>query len=193
MKLQDMMYIALFAAIVGVLGFFPPIPLPFSPVPITAQTLGVMITGGVLGARRGTLSLLLFIALVAIGAPLLSGGRGGFSALIGPGGGYIMSWPLAAGIIGYLVERNWHTLKLPKVLLFNFLGGIVLVYACGVTYLSFIGNLPWIPTAISAFAFLPGDVIKMFVAGYITIKINKVYPLIKIQKSKSSKQLKQVI
>src|SRR5690625_7350257 len=75
MKLQDMMYISLFAAIVGVLGFIPPIPLPFSPVPITAQTLGVMLAGGILGARRGGLSLLLFIALVAIGTPLLTGGR----------------------------------------------------------------------------------------------------------------------
>ena len=192
MKLQDMMYIALFAAIVGVLGFFPPIPLPFSPVPITAQTLGVMLAGGMLGARRGALSLLLFIALVAIGTPLLTGGRGGLGALIGPGGGYIMSWPLAAGAIGYLVEKSWQTLKLWKIFLFNFIGGIVLVYACGVTYLSFIGNLPWVPTALSALAFLPGDLAKTFVAGYITLKISKVYPLIKIQKSRTGKQIRRV-
>lgn len=192
MKLQDMMYIALFAAIVGVLGFFPPIPLPFSPVPITAQTLGVMLAGGMLGARRGALSLLLFIALVAIGTPLLTGGRGGLGALIGPGGGYIMSWPLAAGTIGYLVEKSWQTLKLWKIFLFNFIGGIVLVYACGVTYLSFIGNLPWVPTALSALAFLPGDLAKTFVAGYITLKISKVYPLIKIQKSGTGKQIRRV-
>ncbi len=187
-----MMYIALFAAIIGVLGFFPPIPLPFSPVPITAQTLGVMLAGGVLGARRGSLSLLLFIALVGIGVPLLSGARGGLGVLIGPGGGYIMSWPIAAGTIGYLVERNWHKLNLSKIILFNFIGGIVLVYACGITYLSFIGNLPWIPTALSALAFLPGDLTKVFVAGYITLKINKVYPLLKIQKPKKGKHLKQV-
>ena len=192
MKLQDMMYIALFAAIVGVLGFFPPIPLPFSPVPITAQTLGVMLAGGMLGARRGALSLLLFIALVAIGTPLLTGGRGGLGALIGPGGGYIMSWPLAAGTIGYLVEKSWQTLKLWKIFLFNFIGGIVLVYACGVTYLSFIGNLPWIPTALSALAFLPGDLAKTFVAGYITLKISKIYPLIKIQKPGTGKQIRRV-
>lgn len=192
MKLQDMMYIALFAAIVGVLGFFPPIPLPFSPVPITAQTLGVMLAGGMLGARRGALSLLLFIALVAIGTPLLTGGRGGLGALIGPGGGYIMSWPLAAGAIGYLVEKSWQTLKLWKIFLFNFIGGIVLVYACGVTYLSFIGNLPWVPTALSALAFLPGDLAKTFVAGYITLKISKVYPLIKIQKPGTGKQIRRV-
>ncbi|MBM7599199.1 biotin transport system substrate-specific component [Virgibacillus halotolerans] len=192
MKLQDMMYIALFAAIVGVLGFFPPIPLPFSPVPITAQTLGVMLAGGMLGARRGALSLLLFIALVAIGTPLLTGGRGGLGALIGPGGGYIMSWPLAAGAIGYLAEKSWQTLKLWKIFLFNFIGGIVLVYACGVTYLSFIGNLPWVPTALSALAFLPGDLAKTFVAGYITLKISKVYPLIKIQKSRTGKQIRRV-
>ena len=192
MKLLDMMYIALFAAIIGVLGFFPPIPLPFSPVPITAQTLGVMLAGGVLGARRGALSLLLFIALVAIGAPLLTGARGGLGTLIGPSGGYIMGWPLAAGTIGYLVERNWHHLSFFKIILFNFIGGIVFVYACGVTYLSFMGNLPWIPTALSSLVFLPGDLAKVFVAGYITLKINKVYPLIQIRKSNKAKHLKQV-
>jgi len=182
MKLQDMMYISLFAAIVGVLGFFPPIPLPFSPVPITAQTLGVMLAGGILGARRGGLSLLLFISLVAIGTPLLTGGRGGIGPLIGPGGGYILSWPLAAWIIGYFIEKNWHALKLWKIILFNFAGGIVFVYACGVTYLSFVGNLPWLPTAVTALAFLPGDLTKACVSAYITLKINKAYPLVKGKK-----------
>ncbi|MBP2258492.1 biotin transporter BioY [Virgibacillus alimentarius] len=178
MKLRDMMYISLFAAIVGVLGFFPPIPLPFSPVPITAQTLGVMLAGGILGARRGGLSLLLFIILVAIGTPLLSGGRGGLGPLLGPGGGYIISWPIAAWTIGYLVEKSWNKLSLWKILLYNVLGGILLIYAGGVTYLSIAGNLPWLPTAISALAFLPGDLTKAVVSSYITWKISKAYPLI---------------
>jgi len=192
MKLQDMMYISLFAAIVGVLGFIPPIPLPFSPVPITAQTLGVMLAGGILGARRGGLSLLLFIALVAIGTPLLTGGRGGLGPLIGPGGGYILSWPIAAWIIGFFVEKGWYSLKLWKVVLFNFIGGILFVYACGVTYLSLVGNLPWLPTAISALAFLPGDLTKAFVSGYLILKISKAYPLVKVKQSKIEKQMKKV-
>src|SRR5699024_718681 len=106
MKLQDLMYIALFAAIIGVLAIFPPIPIPFIPVPITAQTLGVMLAGGILGARRGGLSVLLLLILVAVGAPLMPGGRGGLGVLIGPGGGYVLAWPIAAFVIGYLAEKG---------------------------------------------------------------------------------------
>ena len=75
MKTRDLAYIALFAAITAVLGLLPAVPVPAVPVPITAQTLGVMLAGAVLGARRGFLALLLFLALVAIGLPLLAGGR----------------------------------------------------------------------------------------------------------------------
>ncbi|WP_077328793.1 biotin transporter BioY [Virgibacillus siamensis] len=190
MKLQNMMYISLFAAMIGVLGFFPPITLPLIPVPITLQTLGVMLAGGVLGARRGGLSLLLFILLIVIGLPLLSGGRGGIGPLIGPSGGYILSWPLAAWTIGYLMEKNWHSLNLGKVVLFNMIGGIFIVYFFGVTYLSFVGNLSWGAAAISSLIFLPGDLTKAVVSGFIAIKISKTYPL--ISKIHNEKQLKRV-
>jgi len=177
LKLQDMMYISLFAAIIGVLAFFPPLPIPIIPVPITAQTLGVMLAGGILGARRGGLSLLLFIILIAIGAPLMAGGRGGLGVLIGPSGGYIMAWPIAAYVIGYLTEsikdRNvW------KLILCNMIGSILVIYTCGITYLSIIGDLPWGSTALSSLIFLPGDLVKIVIASVITVKINKVYPLL---------------
>lgn len=178
MKLQDMMFISLFTAIIGVMAFFPPIAIPGIPVPITAQTLGVMLAGGLLGARRGGLALLLFIALIAVGVPLLAGGRGGLGVLFGPGGGYILSWPIAAFIIGYLVEKNFASLNVFKLVIFNILGAIIVVYLCGITYLSFASQLPWLPTALSAFVFLPGDLIKTVIASLIIIKVNQVYPLI---------------
>ena len=178
MGLRNMMFVSLFAAIVGVMAFFPPIMLPIIPVPITAQTLGVMLAGGVLGARRGGLSLLLFVALVAIGVPLLAGGRGGLGALIGPGGGYVWAWPIAAFVIGYFVEKNITSLTFLKLMLFNIIGAIIIVYAIGVTYLSFISELPWGPTALSSLVFLPGDLIKAIIASAVVLKINQVYPLI---------------
>lgn len=106
MKTKEMVFAALFAALIGVLGMIPPIPLGFIPVPITAQTLGVMLAGSFLGKKTGSLSLILFIVLVALGLPLLSGGRGGFSALVGPSAGYILSWPVAAFCIGYATEKS---------------------------------------------------------------------------------------
>lgn len=171
-----MMYVSLFTAIIGVMAFFPPIPIPFIPVPITAQTLGVMLAGGLLGARKGGLSLLIFILLIAIGAPLLAGGRGGLGVLFGPGGGYVLSWPIAAFIIGYLTEKSGAKLNYWKLVLFNVLGGVFFVYLCGVTYLSILSKLPWGPTFLSSFAFLPGDMVKVFIASYITMKIRRAYP-----------------
>src|SRR5699024_11604592 len=126
-----MMYVSLFTAIVGVMAFFPPIPSPFIPVPITAQTLGVMLAGGLLGARRGGLSLLIFILLVAVGAPLLAGGRGGLGLLFGPGGGYILVWPLAVFIIGYFTVKTGNRLKLWKLVIMS----CVIWYVYSVTWL----------------------------------------------------------
>lgn len=178
MNLRNMMYVSLLAAVVAVLGILPPITLPFTPVPITAQTFGVMLAGAVLGAKRGGLSLLIFVLLVAVGAPILSGGRGGFGVLIGPSGGYILSWPIAAFIIGYLVEKSWNHLSLWKMVVFNIIGGVIVVYACGITYLSMVTDLTWAQSAISALTYIPGDLIKAVLSGTIALQIHKAYPLI---------------
>ncbi|AQX26114.1 biotin transport system substrate-specific component [Bartonella sp. Raccoon60] len=78
MTTKDLTYISLFAALYAVLGFFPPIFLPFFlGLPITAQSMGPMLAGSILGAKRGAAASALFLFLVAIGLPLLAGGRGG--------------------------------------------------------------------------------------------------------------------
>jgi biotin transport system substrate-specific component len=101
-KTRDLAYIALFAAITAVLGLLPAVPVPAVPVPITAQTLGVMLAGAVLGARRGGLAILLFLVVVAIGLPVLAGGRGGLSVFAGPSAGFLYAWPVAAFVTGLL-------------------------------------------------------------------------------------------
>ncbi|WP_134701771.1 biotin transporter BioY [Ammoniphilus sp. YIM 78166] len=178
MKTKNMMYVALFAAIMCVLGFLPPIPLPYSPVPITVQTLGVMLAGGILGARLGGLSLVVFLLIVAAGAPVLSGGRGGFSVLIGPSAGYLWSWPIAAFLIGYFTERFWHRLTLWKSFAINVLGGILLIYSIGVPVLAMITEMPLDKAAISAVTYIPGDLIKAFIAAYVAMKMRSMKPII---------------
>ncbi|MBM7551488.1 biotin transporter BioY [Thalassobacillus pellis] len=178
MKLRSMVYASLFAAMIGALGLFPPIVTPFTPVPITAQTLGLMLAGSILGAKRGALSLFIFILLIAIGVPLLSGGRGGLGVFFGPSGGYILSYPIAAFIIGYLVEKCWNRLNVWYLMVFNFIGGILFVYLCGVTYLSFITNTPLSKAAWTALIYIPGDILKIVIASMLAAQINRVYPLI---------------
>jgi biotin transport system substrate-specific component len=102
--------IALFAALIAILGLIPKIDL-VSGVPITMQSLGIMLCGTVLGARRGALAAGLFLALVAAGAPLLSGGRGGLGVFLGPSVGYLLGFPLAAFAAGWIVQR-WQSAHL---------------------------------------------------------------------------------
>jgi hypothetical protein len=81
------------------------IPLPFTPVPITGQTFGVMLVGAGFGARLGFLALLLYLLEGLLGLPFFSGGGSGLSHLAGATGGYLLAFPLAAGLMGWFVER----------------------------------------------------------------------------------------
>ena len=183
MNTKDMVYVSMFAAIMCVLGFIPNIPIPLSPVPITVQTLGVMLAGGLLGARLGGLSLLVFLAIVAVGAPVLSGGRGGLSVFIGPTAGYLWSFPVAAFIIGYLTERLWDGLTVWKAFLVNFLGGALLMYAIGTPVVAIVTNIGMDKAIIANFIYLPGDLIKSAIAAYIAVKIKAIRPMIEKDKT----------
>jgi biotin transport system substrate-specific component len=176
-RTKDLAYIALFAAITAVLGLVPA--LQVGPVPITAQTLGVMLAGSVLGARRGFLSQLLFLALVAVGLPVLPGGGGGLAVFAGPTAGYLISWPIAAFVIGLLTERVWDRYNVAWGVLANVLGGIVVVYAIGVPVLKAVAGLPWTDALwFGAAVFIPGDLVKAVLAAVIAAQVRRSYPVI---------------
>ncbi len=177
MKTRDLAYVALFAAVIAVLGTLPAVNV--GPVPITAQTLGVMLAGSVLGGRRGSFAVLLFLVLVAVGLPLLAGGRGGLGVFAGPTAGYLFSWPVAAFVIGSLTERSWHRYTVLRGTLFNVLGGIVVVYAVGVPVLQAVTGSGWGTTLWSGAAvFVPGDLFKAFLAAAIADVVRRSYPVI---------------
>jgi biotin transport system substrate-specific component len=176
-KTKDLAYIALFAAITAVLGLVPAISV--GPVPITAQTLGVMLAGAILGARRGFLSQLLFLVLVALGLPLLASGTGGLAPFVGPSAGYLFSWPIAAFVVGLLTERFWARYNLAWAILANVIGGIVVIYAIGVPVLAAVANLsPKAAIVSGALPFLIGDGIKAVLAAAIAVQVRKSYPVI---------------
>ncbi len=104
-KLKGMVFAALFAALTGAVAWFK-IPLPFTPVPITLQTLMVLLSGTVLGPYYGALSMVIYLALGAIGLPVFAGGSSGAGSLLGPTGGYLFSYPVAAFVIGYLLQKK---------------------------------------------------------------------------------------
>jgi biotin transport system substrate-specific component len=174
MSNRDLVYIALFAALTIVLGLIPAIPLSFIPVPITARSLGVMLAGSLLGAKRGGLAMLLFLLLIAIGIPQASGGSG-LGVFFGPRGGFLLGFPLGAFAIGWLTERFWRQLNLGNAILANAIGGIVVVYAIGLPWLAVLAGHE---TALSAVAFLPGDLIKVGIASLVAVIVKRSYPLI---------------
>jgi len=176
LETRDIVHCALFAAIVAALGLVPPIPLGFIPVPITAQTLGVMLAGAVLGAWRGLVALALFDLLVAAGLPLLAGGRGGFGIFLGPTGGFVLSWPLGAFLTGWLAERFGRS-GVPALFACCVAGGIGAVYAVGVLWLALIGGLPWNKAAMGLLVFVPGDLIKAGVAAFVAVAVRRAYPV----------------
>ncbi|WP_146816050.1 biotin transporter BioY [Alkalibacillus haloalkaliphilus] len=182
MKLVHLIYVSMFAAIMGVLGLLPPIPLGFSPVPITLQTLGVMLAGSILGARLGpkyaALSQVLFLLIVATGMPLLSGGRGGIGVFLTPSAGFLISWIASAYVIGYLCQRL-KTVVVWKMLLINLVGGVFVVYLIGVPVQAMMMEIPVTQAAIYSLSFLPGDVLKVVGASFIAVKLYHAAPFMK--------------
>jgi len=174
---RDIVYVSLFAAIVAALGLLPKIQL-MSGVPITAQSLGVMLAGGVLGARRGGLALLLFVILVLAGLPLLAGGRGGLGLLASPSGGFLLAFPVAAFVTGFMVERFWHKITLPIMIVANIVGGIVVLYCIGIPWLAIAGGFTASKAAMLSAPFLPGDLIKAVLAAIAAMAVKRGYPLI---------------
>ncbi|WP_065408841.1 biotin transporter BioY [Pseudobacillus wudalianchiensis] len=172
MKTREITYVALFAAVMAVLGMVPPITLSFTPVPIVLQTLGVVLAGGILGARLGFMSQATFLLLVAAGLPLLSGGRGGIGVFVGPSAGYLFSYPIVAALLGFLLSR-FQVLTLKKILLVNLTAGVFTLYLFGIPVQAFVMDLPLVHTIKISLVYIPGDLMKATVASYLVYKLRK--------------------
>lgn len=171
---RNLTHIALFAAMIAVLGLIPKIDL-ISGVPITAQSLGIMLCGTVLGAKRGFLAVLLFDVLVAAGLPLLSGGRGGIGLFVGPSAGYLLGFPFAAFVAGLVVEK-WRVAVGVAAFAGAVIGGIVVLYAFGIPGMALALGKSLPEAALLATPFLAGDLVKAVLAGLVTQSIAQARP-----------------
>lgn len=171
---RNLTHIALFAALIAVLGLIPKIDLA-SGVPITAQSLGIMLCGTVLGAKRGALAVLLFLALVAAGLPLLSGGRGGIGVFASPSVGFLIGFPVAALVIGWFMERTSLSPALAATAA-SVIGGIGVLYIFGIIGMSVMLGKTLGEASFLAMAFLPGDAVKAVLAGLITQSLARMRP-----------------
>ena len=170
LKAKDIVYSALFATLTAVLAYIT-IPLPFSPIPITGQSLAVMLAGCVLTPIQAGLSMLTFLFMGIIGLPVFSGGRAGIGVLVGKSGGYLIGYLVGAVIISILVRKSKSKITMFLACLF---GGIIVVHILGASWLGYVTGMG-IGKAImvGSVPFLPGDLIKAVAAVAIGVRLNK--------------------
>ncbi len=138
--------------------------VPWTPVPFTAQTAAVLLTGAALGWRLGGLSMLLYLAFGAIGAPIYSDGDAGIARLLGVTGGYLVGFVVAALLVGWLAERGWDR-SVPRAAVLMVLGNLV-IYAIGVPVLALVAGFgPVEAVQKGALPFLWSDALKIVVAA----------------------------
>lgn len=166
--IRSMALCALFAAITAVLS---QLVLPIGPVPISMSTLAVFLAGGLLGARDGAISQLIYLLIGAVGVPVFSGFSGGLGKLTGPTGGYIIGYIFMALVIGLIVPHCGNKLR---CLIPTFTLGLAICYAFGTLWYIVLTHTG-IGAAMAACVvpFLPGDAVKIILSAFLTVKLSR--------------------
>lgn len=170
-KTSNMLMCGLFAALTGVAAGIV-IPIPFTPVPVSMATLAVMVAGGVLGSRLGTVSMIVYLLIGAFGVPVFSGFTGGIGRLAGPTGGFLIGYVAMVFVVGFMIEK------------FGTRGVIVncaaMVLGTGICYgigtgwfMAVTGSVLWTALVSCVFPFLIGDVVKILVAAWLVQRLRK--------------------
>lgn len=160
--LRDLSLIALGALFVAALAQIK-IPLPFTPVPLTGQTFGVLLVGAALGSKRGAASMALYILLGTLGLPVFAGGASGLAYLSGATLGYLVGFAAAATLIGWLADRGLE--RSVRTSLIPFLAGTLVIYVFGVAWLAILLGSLSKAVAAGLLPFLIGDAIKLIAAA----------------------------
>ncbi|QBE48828.1 biotin transporter BioY [Leucobacter triazinivorans] len=181
----DLALIATFAAFIAVCAILPAITIA-GPVPFTLQTFAILLTGAVLGARRGFLAAALYLAIGAIGLPVFAGGAAGLAPFAGPTVGYLLSFPLAAAATGAIVSRiPRRGVTLGALLIFlAALVGVVVNHGLGILGLVWRADMTFGQAALADLVFLPGDVVKALLAAVIAAAVHRAFPALLPRRSR---------
>jgi biotin transport system substrate-specific component len=161
---------AVFVTVLTIAAAQVSIPLPFTPVPFTLQPMVVLLGAAALGSRLGTSSQILYLALGIVGMPVFAASPvlpQGVARLLGPTGGYLMSYPLAAFVTGYLAQCGFDRRYLTSVLAMG--AGLAIIFSCGVLWLAFGVPHAGLSAAVASglVPFVLADVVKLFVAASV--------------------------
>lgn len=172
-SILDIVYIALFAAIISVCSL---ISIPIGAVPVTLQILGICLAAGFLGLAKGTTSVVIYILLGLIGIPVFAGGTSGFAKLASPTGGYIVGFIFTAIIIGLAVKLFGRKLW---VLIVSMVVGVLVCYAFGTAWFIILynnsGKSMDLANALSLCVtpFLPFDAVKIVISAVLVNRLHK--------------------
>ncbi|MCC6299997.1 MAG: biotin transporter BioY [Anaerolineales bacterium] len=139
------------------------IPLPFTPVPITGQTFGVLLIGAALGSKRGAAALILYLIEGGLGLPFFAGGGRGLGILTGATAGYLAGFVVAAYVVGWLAERGLE--RSVRTSIIPFIIGTVIIYLFGVAWLGHVLQSYSKAIELGVLPFLIGDAIKLILAS----------------------------
>jgi biotin transport system substrate-specific component len=160
------------------------VPVPFSPVPMTLPPLAVLVVGGLLGGAAGLGALLLYIALGIAGLPVFAAGGSGVARLLGPTGGYLLAFPVAAWITGMVTTPVVGRGESPRAagvirVLLACAAGMVLIHVGGVAQLALLGGDTSLAFRVGFVPFLTGDLIKLGLAAMLILVAGpKIRPLL---------------
>lgn len=167
-----MTLIAMFATLTAIFSQIS-LPLPFTPIPINLGMLAVFVSGGFLGASKGAISQMVYLLIGAIGIPVYANFKGGFGALIGPTGGYIIGYVVASFLVGYLTQ------KMPKTVpstIVSLLIALLSCYTLGTLWFVYLTKNTLLQSLmLCVVPFLIGDFLKIIAATFLILKLNYIY------------------
>lgn len=178
----DLALVAVFAGLISAFSLAPAIPVGPVMVPITLQTLAVALTAMILGPWRGFAATTLYLLIGLAGLPVFAGGASGIGVLARPSAGYLLAFPLAALLIGFVARRVVrHTqarggLRWALLFLAGMAGSIVFVHPLGILGISINGGLPLDKAFLADMLYWPGDVIKNIIASGVAVAVHRAFP-----------------
>lgn len=171
---RKLTHIALFAALIAALGLVPRFEI-FPGLAITAQSMGVMLCGTILGARIGGLAALLFVALMSLGLPIWAGGIGGPGIYATAKAGFVIGYPIAAFCTGLVMAQMRGNVAVGAFAA-SVIGGMVVLYACGIPGMAFALGKTIPEASVIALAFIPGDLVKAVLVALVTQAVARARP-----------------
>ncbi|MFV0451481.1 MAG: biotin transporter BioY [Propioniciclava sp.] len=179
--MSDVAIVAVFAGVIAAFTLVPAIPVGTSGVPITLQTLAIALAGLLLGPWRGMAAVLLYLLVGFAGLPVFAQGSAGLGVLVRPSAGYLLAFPLAALVTGWLARIVVARVTSPPARTVGFavaalVGSLGLIHPLGVVGLHVNAQLSWGQAIAADVIYLPGDLLKAAFAAVIAVAVHRALP-----------------